>query len=95
MNKYIGEVYRSNVNVARLSIIMILVLSLHNDVDIWVVNSIICALFFISNFLGLFLSIILRKQRDITFEDRASLPEIYLKDDYEDTTLRFPCAGLL
>jgi len=87
MNKYIGEVYRSNVNVARLSIIMILVLRLHNDVDIGVVNSIICALFFISNFLGLFLSIILRKQRDITFEDRASLPEIYLKDDYEDTKI--------
>ena len=85
ISKYIGEVYRSIVHISRLSIIMILVLVLHNDDNIKIVNCIICGLFLISILIGLFLAIYLRKQKDITFGDRV--PEIDLKDDYTDTIL--------
>lgn len=85
ISKYIGEVYRSSVHITRVSIIMILVLVLHNDGNIGIVNSIICGLFSISILIGIFLAIYLRKEKDITFGDRV--PEIDLKDDYTDTIL--------
>ena len=84
ITKYIGEVYRSSINVARFSIIMLLVLFIHNDGYIGVLNCIISVLFLIGIFIGLFLAIILRKQKDILFGDRGSSADIDLKDDLDN-----------
>ena len=80
ISKYIGEVYKSAVCISRLSIIMIIVLVVHNDNNSGVFNCIVCGLFFASILVGIFLAIFLRKERDITFEDGT--PSIDLKDDY-------------
>ena len=84
ISKYINEVYKSTINVGRLSIIMFLVLFIHNDDFIGALNCVICVLFLISIIIGLLLAIILRQQKDITFGDSPSLPEIDLKDDIEN-----------
>ena len=84
ISKYIGEVYRSSINVGRLAIIIFLVLFIHNDDYIGVLNCIISVIFSISIFIGLFLAIILRKQKDILFGDRGSLADIDLKDDLDN-----------
>ena len=77
--KYIGEVYKASVNTGRISLMMILVLSLHNDDNFGVGNCIISSLFCIIIFIGLILSIFLRNERDIKFNE--SVHEINLKDD--------------
>jgi len=77
--KYIGEVYKASVNTGRISLMMILVLSLHNDDNFDVGNCIISSLFCIIIFIGLILSIFLRNERDIKFNE--SVHEINLKDD--------------
>ena len=84
ISKYIGEVYRSSINVGRLSIIIFLVLFIHNVDCIGVLNCIISIIFLISILVGIFLAIILRKEKDITFGDRASLPEIDLINDNDN-----------
>ena len=77
--KYIGEVYKASVNTGRISLMMILVLSLHNDDNFGVGNCIISSLFCIIIFIGIILSIFLRNERDIKFNE--SVHEINLKDD--------------
>ena len=84
ISKYIGEVYRSSINVGRFAIIIFLVLFIHNGDNIGVLNCIISVIFSISIFIGLFLAIILRKQKDILFGDRGSLADIDLKDDLDN-----------
>ena len=65
--KYIGEVYRVAIEVSRVSIIIYLILFFNtNNFDIS--TPIICGIFLIIIFCGILLSILLRKQKDITFE---------------------------
>ena len=65
--KYIGEVYRVAIEVSRVSIIIYLILFFNtNNFDIF--TPIICGIFLIIIFCGILLSILLRKQKDITFE---------------------------
>ena len=85
ISKYIGEVYRSSINVGRLAIIIFLVLFIHNGDNIGIVNCIICIVFLIAIIIGISLAIILRKQKDITFGETASSPDIDLKDDCDNT----------
>ena len=84
ISKYIGEVYRSSINVGRFALIIFLVLFIHNGDNIGVLNCIISVIFSLSIFIGLFLAIILRKQKDILFGDRGSLADIDLKDDLDN-----------
>ena len=84
ISKYIGEVYRSSINVGRFALIIFLVLFIHNGDNIGVLNCIISIIFSVSIFIGLFLAIILRKQKDILFGDRGSLADIDLKDDLDN-----------
>ena len=84
ISKYIGEVYRSSINVGRFALIIFLVLFIHNGDNIGILNCIISVIFSISIFIGLFLAIILRKQKDILFGDRGSLADIDLKDDLDN-----------
>ena len=65
--KYIGEIYRVAIDVSRIAIILYLILFIHTD-NISALTSIICGLFMIIILIGILLSIILRKQKDITFE---------------------------
>ena len=65
--KYIGEVYRVGVDVSRIAIFLFLILFIHTDNNS-ALTSIICGIFMIIILTGIFLSIILRKQKDITFE---------------------------
>ena len=85
ISKYIGEVYKSTVCISRLSIIMLIVLIVHNDNNIGVFNCIVCGLFFAIILIGIILSIYLRKENDITFESK--LPDSDLKDDETDSNI--------
>ena len=85
ISKYIGEVYKSAVCISRLSIIMLIVLIVHNDNNIRVFNCIVCGFFIASIIIGIILSIYLRKEKDISFESK--LPDIDLKDDETDTNI--------
>ena len=87
ISKYIGEVYRSSINISRLSIIVFLVLFIYNNDNIGVLNCIICIIFLIGIFVGITLSILLKKQKDITFGDRISFPDIDLKDDFDNQNI--------
>ena len=87
ISKYIGEVYRSSINISRLSIIVFLVLFIYNNDNIGVLNCIICIIFLIGIFVGMTLSILLRKQKDNTFGDRISFPDIDLKDDFDNQNI--------
>ena len=84
ISKYIGEMYRTTINVGRFSILIFLVLFIHNDDNIGALNCIISIIFFISILVGMILAIILRKQKDITFGDRGNLSDIDLKDDFDN-----------
>ena len=85
ISKYIGEVYKSTVKISRLSIIMLIVLIVHNDNNIGVFNCIVCGFFFASIIIGIILSIYFRKEEDITFESK--LPDNDLKDDETDINI--------
>ena len=85
ISKYIGEVYKSTVWTSRLSIIMLIVLIVHNDNNIGVFNCIVCGFFFASIIVGIILSIYFRKEKDITFESK--IPDIDLKEDESDTNI--------
>lgn len=89
LNKYIGEVYKASIDVGRLSILVILVLFIHNNDYIGFVNCIISGLFFILIFVGIILSIYLGKQEDITFEEKTFMQEIDLKDDFDGSNIIF------
>ena len=65
--KYIGEVYRVAVDAGRISIILYLILFIDTD-DITILNAILCGIFMIIILFGIILSIIFRKQKDITFD---------------------------
>lgn len=82
ISKYIGELYRTAINVGRLSILIFLILFIHNDDNIGALNCVFCIIFFICVLVGILLSIILRKQKD-NFGERCSFPEIDLKDDID------------
>ena len=64
--KYIGEVYKAAIDVSRVSIILLLIMFIHTDQasELSIVFSII---FFAIILLGIFLSIKLRQQKDIIF----------------------------
>lgn len=85
LTKYISEVYKASVNTGRISVIMILVLSYHNDGNLSVANCIIICLFCAIILIGLSLSIFLRNERDIRFAD--SVNEIDLKDDNDNLNI--------
>ena len=65
--KYIGEVYRVAIEVSRVSIIIYLILFFNTN-NFGILTPIICGIFLIIIFCGILLSILLRKQKDITFE---------------------------
>ena len=65
--KYIGEVYMLAFDVVRISIIVNLILFIHTN-NIWILCIIISGVIMVSLLFGIILCIILRKQKDITFE---------------------------
>ena len=87
LSKYIGEIYKASIGVGRLSILLILVLFIHNNGYIGVFNCIICGIFLIAIFIGIFLSIYFGKQKDITFGETMTIHENDLKDDFDSSKI--------
>ena len=76
--KYIGEIYRVAVDVGRISIILYLILFIHTE-NISLLSVTLSGLFMVIILFGILLSIILRKQKDITF-DAMPLDKSYSQD---------------
>ena len=78
LSKYIGEIYRTGVDVGRISIIVYLILFVHSE-KISLLSVILSTLFMVIILFGIILCIILRKQKDITF-DTLPLDKSYSQD---------------
>ena len=76
--KYIGEVFREAVDVGRISIIVYLILFIHTN-DVGILTVILSGVFMVIILFGLILCIILRNQKDITF-DTLPLDKSYSQD---------------
>ena len=64
--KYISEVYKAAIDVSRISIILFLIMFIHTD-NVSVISIILSIVFLAIIFVGIFLSIKLRQQKDIIF----------------------------
>jgi hypothetical protein len=64
--KYIGEVYKAAIDVSRISIILLLIMFIHTD-KVSALSIVFSIVFFVIILLGIFLSIKLRQQKDIIF----------------------------
>ena len=86
--KYIGEVFRVGVDAGRISIILYLILFIHTK-DISLLSVILSGIFLVIIIFGIILCIILRNQKDITFDaiplDKSS-QDLSLIDDEEENT---------
>ena len=76
--KYIGEIYSVAVDVGRISIILYLILFIHTE-NISLLSVTLSGLFMVIILFGILLCIILRKQKDITF-DAMPLDKSYSQD---------------
>ena len=76
--KYIGEVFRAAVDVGRISIVVYLILFIHTN-DVGLLSVILSGVFMVIILFGLILCIILRNQKDITF-DTLPLDKSYSQD---------------
>ena len=87
--KYIGEVYRVAIDVGRISIILYLILFIPTK-DISLLSVILCGIFMTIILFGIILSIILRKQKDMTFEeipmDKSYSQDLSIITDDEDNS---------
>jgi hypothetical protein len=64
--KYIGDVYKAAIDVSRISIILLLIMFIHTD-KVSALSIVFSIVFFVIILLGIFLSIKLRQQKDIIF----------------------------
>ena len=76
--KYIGEVFRTAVDVGRISIVVYLILFIDTN-DVGLLSVILSGIFMVIILFGLILCIILRNQKDITF-DTLPLDKSYSQD---------------
>ena len=76
--KYIGEVFRASVDVGRISIVVYLILFIDTN-DVGLLSVILSGIFMVIILFGLILCIILRNQKDITF-DTLPLDKSYSQD---------------